>query len=170
MAQATDTEQASREDHYSAKMLHFAAVHWPELESRKEDIRREYALLGEGEICLCGTKWAIGGDSARGGPRNTGDMDISSMRLDFERAYQALPMPWEGRTKVYLMIRLGYTEQQVANMLRTGEFLARHRRRIALESFGQPARPQDAIRETESAWVYMARFLHPVCRCGDRAA
>lgn len=168
------------EGHYSAHLLHFACLHWEELESRKEDIRREYLLLGDGELCLCGTKWAVGGESARGGQHSRDGISVSTLQLDVRRAYDALPMTWRGRTVVYLHIELGWTDARIhESMARCrpctqhqladcihNEFSARHRRRIVLETLGQSARPQDRLPERQSPWTYMAEFLHPLA---DRA-
>jgi hypothetical protein len=51
-----------------------------------------------------------------------------------------------------------YTETQVAELPRP-EFDARHRRRVALESFGQPSRVQDSWPEPMGVYSYMADFL-----------
>ncbi len=188
------------EEHYSAHLLHSGAIHFAELDSRRDDFNREYALLSESELCLCGTKWSVAGEAAARGLRNPSGRTPSTLRLDLLVAYKALPIRWRGRTIVYLLThethdlairhkgapcdhaysgerlneRTGrwevghlvlHNESQILQMLSSPEFEARHRRRIALESFLQPERDQDAWPERESPWSYMARTLHPVCRC-----
>jgi hypothetical protein len=180
---------ADTEGHYSAKQLHFAALHYHEMESRKQDVAREYALLGDGELCLCGTMGAVGGLAGGGALGPHDGIQVSTLQLDLQRAYAALPMRWRGRTVVYLMLhethameirhpageacrdpdhRRTHTEDQILQMMATPEFEARHRRRIALESFMQPVREQDSLPERSSPWAWMASWLHPVCRCGER--
>lgn len=190
----------SHDEHYSAHLLHFAALHWEELDSRRDDVSHEYSLLSEAELCLCGTKWELGGEPAGSGPRNPSGRTPNSLRLDFLTAYSALPMRWKSRTEVFLLThgcwpdKITYLRQRCDPCRAKGlfecehsKFWACHRRRITIEtaalttsryslasgasSTQTPHRPQDALPERGSVWEYMARYLHPECRCfGEKAA
>lgn len=155
---------ASREEHYSAHEIHFLVRHWEEIESRGPDLAREFSLLHDAEICLCGTPWATSGEPGGSGARRPSGRTPATARLDILRAYAALPLRWRGRTRVYLMLVLGLPERAV-DELRPPEFEARHRRRIALEAFLQPDRAGESATPERSVWVEMARFLHPECFC-----
>lgn len=179
---------------YSGRELHFTVAHWPEYvaiaegpdqatRELREYLRHEWEHLPAGIICRCDkiTHQAevIGVGGGGGGPKTP-----SVPLMEVKRAYQALPVNWVARTRLYLVLHelhdfVGridcaargredcrdrshwtyHTENDVAwlEQERPGEFAARHRRRVTLETFLQERRAQDGQSEPlalDPTWVY----------------
>lgn len=158
---------------YSYRQVHFVWAHLEEYQSLEEnpgeagkDVRaaldHEFATLPEHTVCTCGDLYAKVPEQAGRGSGKTAGKAPSAVLMDMERGYQALPMFSQARTRLYLQKR-GMSEIAIRNM-HGREFEARHRRRIALESF-QPGRPyqervQDGWGEVLDPYGYMTDFLN----------
>lgn len=123
---------------YWPKQVAFFLWHFLELDSResREALRREFMLLREHEYCRC-TKPHQDEPAPRGGSSIHGSrMPADSIILDLRRAYSAMPLHWQARTEVWLMMG-GTHPDTIEDMRRNGKFIRAHRRRIAVESMAQ---------------------------------
>lgn len=141
----------------------------------REYLRYEYDHLRPSDLipCLCGMrnfnppKATLGGSSMQG-------RSFSDIVPSIESAYEQLPMNWQGRTKVWLLMQ-GYSDQQVYDLRQDrphgpdgrnvrgslSSFDKAHAERIRTETrrAGFQARPQDADEESESPWRRLATAL-----------
>lgn len=113
---------------------------------------------------LCGAavlEMAYTPQDSRGKHVFESEIPCADTLLDIQRAYAALPLRWESRTVVHLLLS-GSNEGQVQHMRTTGAFTWVHRSRIVVEE-RMPAyrvpRPQDTWPERMSGFRFMASFL-----------
>lgn len=155
----------------------------------RDALRHEWQTLSEGIICSCKQDQpiaeSIGGQSRPSG--RTPNLALADIKAAYKalpmaslartRLYlllqpthspalrhmkgQPCAQNWAGDNtltgELGHLVRL--SETQVAE-LGSKEFEARHRRRVALESFMQPARAQDGWPEPMDAYAYMADYLN----------
>lgn len=147
---------------YRARWLRFLANH--ALEVREDGaipshLYTEFEHLGPGRICSCHTVQLAAETIHQSGVFES--RMPGATWLDFQVAYDSLPMNSHGRTEVWLLMH-GTSEQERYDMS-PSLFLAHHRNRIRAEISRPGHKKSPATTEVargDSVWELMASFLN----------
>lgn len=146
---------------YSPKWLRFLAWHaeeWLDSQVVPSYLYDEFEHLSPSRICSCGSRTQADDEPPGHGGVFESKLPTSVVKLDFLRAYSALPMWWRGRTEAWLLLQ-GISEQAQHDAGDYG-FAAWHRSRLK-EEIGQQKSPAAAIGllRGDSVWDVMSRYL-----------